>query len=516
MARQRERQEQHDAVKERERFLRTILDTALDGFWVVDGAAKLVDVNPAYCAMSGYSREELLEMHIADLDAAESPEETAAHVQRIRGEGGGRFETIHRRKDGSTMNVAASVTFIGMGRGLMVCFLDDITEQKRAVDALRESEQRFRDVVASAGEYVFEMDVQGILTYVSEAVEAILGYRPEEIVGQSSLRLLGPEEQARSAAYLGERVSRREKISHFQQQAIHRNGRTVWLEISATPMFSADGAFLGYRGAGLDVTAATRAEVERKAQQPQLAVSSRLEAMGTLVAGVAHEINNPLAGGMACQALAAQESQKIAAILRGGDPLDRPALTRSVEGVIELLGRAEADGMNISRIVKDLSAFGRPDTKRAPVRLSAVVSSAMRWLRVSVGDGATIRLVLEETPEVVASAGQLEQVVVNLVTNAANAIPEGRRGEITIRTGPGTEGMVRLEVSDNGPGIPPELREKIFEPFFTTRTEGTGTGLGLSICHVIVTDHGGTITVESEAGKGSTFRVELPAVAAAD
>jgi len=117
---------------------------------------------------------------------------------------------------------------------------------------------------------------------------------------------------------------------------------------------------------------------------------------------------------------------------------------------------------------------------------------------------------------VVASAGQLEQVVVNLVTNAANAIPEGRRGEITIRTGPGTEGMVRLEVSDNGPGIPPELREKIFEPFFTTRTEGTGTGLGLSICHVIVKAHGGKLTVESEVGKGSTFRVELPAVAAAD
>ena len=497
-------------MKERERFLRTILDTALDGFWVVDGAAKLVDVNPAYCAMSGYSREELLEMHIADLDAAESPEETAAHVQRIRGEGGGRFETIHRRKDGSTMNVAASVTFIGMGRGLMVCFLDDITEQKLAVDALRESEQRFRDVVASAGEYVFEMDAQGILTYVSEAVEAILGYRPEEMVGQSSLRLLGPEEQARSAAYLGERVTRREKISHFQQQAVHRDGRTVWLEISGSPMFAADGVLLGYRGAVLDVTVATKAAGERDELQARLAVSSRLEAMGTLVAGVAHEINNPLAGGMACQALAAQESQKIAAILRGGDPLDRPALTRSVEGVIELLGRAEADGMNISRIVKDLSAFGRPDTKRAPVRLSAVVKSAMRWLRVSVGDGATIRLVLEETPEVVASAGQLEQVVVNLVTNAAHAIPEGRRGEITIRAAPGTEGMARLEVSDDGAGMTPEIMDHVFEPFFTTRDAGRGSGLGLAICHAIVTAHAGTIAVESVVGKGSTFRVELP------
>jgi len=110
-----------------------------------------------------------------------------------------------------------------------------------------------------------------------------------------------------------------------------------------------------------------------------------------------------------------------------------------------------------------------------------------------------------------ASAGQLQQVVVNLVTNAALAIPEGRQGEIKVRIGPGKRGMARLEVVDNGKGIAPDVMERIFDPFFTTRAPGKGAGLGLAICHAIVTVHGGTLKATSVPGSGSTFRVELPA-----
>jgi signal transduction histidine kinase len=138
----------------------------------------------------------------------------------------------------------------------------------------------------------------------------------------------------------------------------------------------------------------------------------------------------------------------------------------------------------------------------------------MRWLRVSVGDVATLQVECAEVPDVVASAGQLEQVVVNLVTNASLAIPQGRPGEIAIRVGPGTGGRVRLEVADNGEGIASEILARIFEPYFTTRDAGKGTGLGLAISHAIVASHGGMLTVESEVGRGATFRVELPAATA--
>jgi two-component system NtrC family sensor kinase len=249
---------------------------------------------------------------------------------------------------------------------------------------------------------------------------------------------------------------------------------------------------------------------ERRALREQLTVSLRLAAMGTLVAGVAHEINNPLAGEMSSHALAIQEVQALAELLRGGEPLDRETLARRADEVVEMLGDAQVGSKRIARIVKELSAIGRSSPARVPIRLSAVVESAMQWLPGSAGHGVTIRVEAEGAPEVLAAEGQLEQVVTNLVTNGSLAIPAGRQGEITVRIGPGTPGMARLEVEDDGTGIAPDSLVRIFDPFFTTRDVGKGMGLGLSICHAIVTAHGGTITVRSTPGKGSTFRVELP------
>jgi PAS domain S-box-containing protein len=375
------------ALEEAGQYLRTILDTALDGFAVVDGDGKLVDVSPAYCAMTGFSREEILRMRISDLEAVESSQETASRIRRIREQGFDLFETSHRRKDGSCFPVTASVTFMGLDRGLMVCFFQDVTARRQA-------------------------------------------------------------------------------------------------------------------------------EAERGIVQAQLELAARLATMGTLVAGVAHEINNPLAGEMASQALAIHEVKEFVELLRRDDPLDREAMARRADEVIAMLDNAQSGARDIADIVRDLAAFGRPDAKRGRVQLLSVVDSAMRWLRVSVGDVATLQVACAEVPDVVASAGQLEQVVVNLVTNASLAIPQGQPGEIAIRVGPGTSGRVRLEVADNGKGIAPEILARIFEPYFTTRDAGKGTGLGLAISHAIVASHGGTLTVESEVGKGATFRVELPAAAA--
>jgi signal transduction histidine kinase len=142
------------------------------------------------------------------------------------------------------------------------------------------------------------------------------------------------------------------------------------------------------------------------------------------------------------------------------------------------------------------------------------VIEAMRWLPATLARIATVKVENADAPDVVAAFGQIEQVVVNLVTNAAKATPPGTNEAITIRIGPGAAGMARLEVIDRGVGIDPEIVGRIFDPFFTTAKVGEGAGLGLAISHTIVTAHGGTLTVESEVGKGSTFRVELPAAPA--
>ncbi len=339
-----------------ENFLRTVLQTSLDGFWIVDREGRLLDVNPAYCAMSGYGRVELLGMRIPQLDADETPEETAANIRRIREAGGGRFERRQRRKDGSILHVDISVTLVGGPDGAMVCFLRDVTERKEAEEALKKS-------------------------------------------------------------------------------------------------------------------------------QAKLAVASRLAAMGTLVSGVAHEINNPLAGTLSAQATALGQVQ---ALLEEQAPFDREATTRILRGTVETLEDAQVGAERVSRIVKDMTSFGRPDLRRPRMRLVDAVHGALGRLPESVTGAAT--LVVEDlgAPDVLASARQVEEVVVNLVTNAAKAMPAGRAGEIVVSCAPGSEGMARLQVSDDGTGMAPETLERVFDPFFTTRPvgEGRGTGLGLAICQI--------------------------------
>lgn len=245
----------------------------------------------------------------------------------------------------------------------------------------------------------------------------------------------------------------------------------------------------------------------------QHAIAPRLDSLSTLVAGIAHEINNPLACTLCGQACALEDVRSVQAALQGNGSFDREAIARVLGGAIEAMEDAHAGAQRVSRIVRDLTTFGRPDPRRTRVRVADVVCDAMRWLPESLGHEATISVEDRSAPDVTASAGQLEQVIVNLVKNAARAIPRDRTGRITISHGPGSAGMARLEVADDGSGMPPDVIQRVFDPFFTTHPvgEGRGSGLGLAICQAVVTAHGGTLTVASEVGKGSTFRVELPA-----
>ena len=232
--------------------------------------------------------------------------------------------------------------------------------------------------------------------------------------------------------------------------------------------------------------------------------------MGTLVAGVAHEINNPLTAALADQGLAIEGAEDLRDLLRVADPFDREDAVRRLDAMVEDLADAQEGGKRIAQIVKDLASFGRQGAANDRIRLIDVVQQALRWLPVTVGQAAIVQVEDGGAPDVLASSGQLEQVVVNLVTNAAKATIPGKQNRIIVRVGPGSAGMSRLDVVDQGKGIAPALRERVFEPFFTDGVIGQGTGLGLAICNHIVKAHGGTLSMESVVGKGSTFRVELP------
>jgi signal transduction histidine kinase len=243
---------------------------------------------------------------------------------------------------------------------------------------------------------------------------------------------------------------------------------------------------------------------EHRELQARLEQGDRLTSLGTLAAGVAHEINNPLAYLMLNVDHARQKLAEVA------DPAER---ARWAE-VVLALDRASEGAGRIRGIVDGLRTFSRPERERvAPLRVVDVLEGTLRMLENELRLGARLVTTFEPVPEVVANEGRLAQVFLNLLMNALQALPEGRgeESEIRVAVSASPSGSVVVEIQDNGAGIPESVRGRIFEPFFTTKPVGMGTGLGLAICHGIVTSFGGTLSVTSEPGHGSLFRIELPA-----
>jgi PAS domain S-box-containing protein len=247
-----------------------------------------------------------------------------------------------------------------------------------------------------------------------------------------------------------------------------------------------------------------RARADRDRLTSQLVQTDRLASMGTLAAGVAHEINNPLAYVVASHAFMGE------ALARLRERVADPALGE----LAEVLGDAREGAERVRQIVRDLRTFSRVDEARTgPVDLHRVLESSLGIAHNELRHRARVVKEYGRTPAVVANEAKLGQVFLNLLINAAQAIEAGKveENEIRISTSTDERGRARVEISDTGPGIPPELRDRIFEPFFSTKRIGEGTGLGLSICRNIVQAAGGEITVEPGRGRGATLRVVLPA-----
>jgi len=380
-------------------------------------------------------------------------------------------------------------------------FVQDVTERKRAEAALRQSEQRFRHLVETTFDWIWEVDAEGHYTYASPKVRELLGYAPEEVIGRTPFDLMPVAEAERVAAVFRDIVARRVSFSSLENANLHKDGRQVVLETSGVPVFGDRGELLGYRGMDRDVT-------ERKGLESQLRQAQKLEAIGQLAGGVAHDFNNILA------AILLQLG-----LLRMSSSLD----PETNQTLIDL----ETEARRAASLTRQLLMFSRRsvlDVK--PLDLNEIVKNLLKMLGRLIGE--QIRLLFDgytgQLPAVNADAGMMEQVLMNLVVNARDAMPKG--GCITISTRvetldeqeshrhanfqPGC--FVCLAVTDTGIGMNRTTIERIFEPFFTTKEPGKGTGLGLATVHGIVAQHKGWIEVESEVGQGASFRVFLPAV----
>ncbi|HEX7624990.1 MAG TPA: ATP-binding protein, partial [Anaeromyxobacteraceae bacterium] len=239
----------------------------------------------------------------------------------------------------------------------------------------------------------------------------------------------------------------------------------------------------------------------RKEMEAKLSHAERMASLGTLVGGVGHEINNPLSYVLGNLRFLSSSLEDVEVVV----PPHWLAEAR------KSMGEALEGGERIQRIVKDLHAFTRPVSESGPVDVHQILDLAINIASSQISHRANLVKDYLEVPRVQGDASRLGQVVLNLLVNAAQAIPQGQptRNEVRVATRTHADRVV-IEVSDTGCGIPPEIRKHLFEPFLTTKPVGEGTGLGLSICHGIVTSLGGEIAVESEVGRGSTFRVSIP------
>ena len=374
----------------------------------------------------------------------------------------------------------------GTVKQVVVAF-SDMTEEVKARSRADLAEGRLTHLLAHAPIILFAYDRRGVVTLTEGRGLEGLGFRPKELLGRSVFDLYAHDETLVSQA---RRVLSGETFAVIAQQ-----GQT-WLETTLTPIRGATGEVDGAIGVSIDVT-------ERVTAQEHLVRTERLASMGTLSATIAHEINNPLTYVLG-------SLQLVAGRLTG-------ALS-GMSGAQELAGHVESarEGADrVRRIVRGLQAFSRQDDDRLePTDVHAAIERAIEMTGNGIRHRARLVKDLERVPPALASELRLGQVVVNLLLNAAQAIPEGSpdTNEIRVRASCDEEkGEVVVTVEDTGSGIEPGVLSRLFEPFFTTKALGEGSGLGLSICHGIVESFGGSIEVDSAVGKGTTFRVRLRA-----
>jgi two-component system cell cycle sensor histidine kinase/response regulator CckA len=370
--------------------------------------------------------------------------------------------------------------------------------------ALAESEARFRALVETTSDWVWETDARGNFTYCSPLCETIYGYHPQELVGQPLFeRLIHPEEIADGRALFNECVEAVQGFTNIERRSLTKDGKVIHIEFSGMPVIAENGRVTGFRGIDRDITRRKIIERERRELEAQYRQSQKLEALGTLAGGIAHDLNNvltPIMGGAQLSLLK----------LDPGHP------------IYDNLKTIETGVQKAAELIHQILAFSRKQVMATrPLNLTRLIMDFSVMLRRLIREDIHLTFSLnDELWTIEADKNQMEQVLINLVVNAMDAVAEG--GQIGIQTTnqvilkptplstgsrllPG--GYTVLSVSDNGMGMDAATMGRIFDPFFTTKENGRGTGLGLSTVYGIVKQHGGEIQVQSSPGRGTHFDI---------
>lgn len=383
-------------------------------------------------------------------------------------------------------------------------------ERNRAEQELRRSEQKFRSLIETTSDWVWEVDKNGIYTYSSPKVKDLLGYKPDEIIGKRHTDFMSQDESDRISGLFRDIVASGKPFSRMENINFHKDGKQVVIETSGVPILDENGELLGYRGIDRDITERKKEEEKRRKLEASLQRSEKMEAMGSLAGRAAHDLNNVLSGIVGYPDLLLMQ-------LPEESPLRRPILAM------------QKSGEKAAAIVQDLLTMTRRGVVATEVVgindiISSYLQSPEHEKLLSYNHGIVIETALDtDLLNISGSFHHISKCVMNLVSNAAEAMPKG--GNVSISTAnryidrpvSGYESVdegdyVILTISDTGTGIHPDDLDKIFEPFYSKKVMGkSGTGLGMVVVWGTVKDHNGYIDVNSNVGKGTTFTLYFPA-----
>jgi len=490
-----EHKQVEESLRQSEEKYRTILEDMEDDYFEVDLAGNLTSVNNSTCRSLGYSKEELIGMSYRVFTAKEDAETVYQAFNQVYQTGkpvrGLSWKIV--RKDGSVGVAEAAVFSLRNQEGEIIGFRGvgrDITERKQAEEALRQSEEKYRTILDDMGDGYFELDLAGNITFFNDSLCRLLGYPKEELKGMN-YKAFTPEENVEAMYKIFTQVYRMGKpLEQVQAELIRKDGSRRFSEVSASLLRNQKGDIIGFRGIHRDVT-------ERREAEQQLLTASKLASVGELAAGVAHELNNPLTGIMGYAQLLS----------------DRQDVPQDIK---KNLDRIYYESQRSARIVQNLLSFARRhEPQKTYFNLNELIEKTLelRSYELRTSNIGVYANLAPSLPQILADYNQIQQVVLNILINAKQAIDQTKhRGKISVTTSTG-EDNVTISIADNGSGISKDKSDRIFDPFFTTKEVGSGTGLGLSICLGIITQHGGKIYVESQKGKGANFSIELPLAA---
>ena len=489
---------------ESERRFRLLVEGVIDyAIYMLDTDGIISNWNAGARRIKGYEAHEVIGQHFQMFYLPEDREAglPARSLETARRYGKFEAEGWRQRKDGSRFLASVVIDALYEANELIgfAKITRDVTERNKASAALAESERHFRLLVNGVTDYaLYMLDPDGIVTNWNAGGQRIKGYRPEEIIGQHFSRFYSNADQVAGRPARALRLALESGRYEEEGWRVRKDGTLFWASVIIDPIRDEDKRLIGFAKITRDITERRQAQQEMEKLQLKLAQSQKLDALGQLTGGVAHDFNNLL--------MVITGSLNTLKKVAGDDP----KALRAVQAIDMASQRGAA-------LTSQLLTFARRQSVNPQtIDVRDSIFSVRDVLETGLGSAVELQIEIDDrTWPIKVDPAEFETALVNLVINARDAMPQGGKvtvhiSNVSVDDGAATGDFVAIKVSDNGTGIPQDVVAKIFDPFFTTKPIGKGTGLGLSQVHGFVHQAGGTIGVESELGKGTSFTVCLP------